>query len=385
MNIFYKQIVKNVLWWKLFLCLLCATLILKAQEPNEQYQEPFAESYPIRKEQHLEIQSYLQLLLRDKIETSLNKFQPNFSTIENYVNSLSPFREQLGEYFGYPPPKSIRGKITRFEKAGEDKYSSIYRVWIEVIEQVHTYGLYLLPKKPAETLPLIIAIHGGGGNPEAICGLDTRINYHNFGFEAVKRGYAVWAPGLTMLSGYAKDPKIPGVSRAILDEQLKSVGSSIIGLEMHKIIESTLTLIQARPEIDESKIGMTGLSWGGFFTMYSAALAPFVKVAVPSGYLRDSRKGLESMLEVESKYSSIYSFKGLGHFQVIGMICPRPCMVQMGENDKLFDLEGAAKEVNRAASFYKKLGIADKFVFDVHSGGHEYENEAIFNFFEKYL
>ena len=380
----YNLILKNIFKSKLLLFLLSTNFLLNAQEQNEQYKEAFTESYPIRKEQHLEIQSYLQNLLSNKIEYSLNKFEPDLSNIENYENSLTPFRIQLGEYFGYPPPKSTRGKISRFEKVGEDKYSNIYRVWIEVIEQVHTYGLYLLPKNHAEKLPLIVAIHGGGGNPEAICGLDTRINYHNFGFEAVKRGYAVWAPGLTMLSGYSKDPKIPGVSREILDEQLSLIGSSIIGLELHKIIESTLTLIQARPEIDANKIGMTGLSWGGFYTMYSAALAPFVKVAVPSGYLRDSRKDLESMLEVDSK-SSIYSFKGFGHFQVIGMICPRPCMVQMGKNDELFDLEGAKKEVDRALSFYKNLGIPEKFVFDVHPGGHEYENDAIFKFFEEYL
>ncbi len=380
----YNLKMKDVIRWKLFLFLLCTTFLLKAQAQNEQYREPFAESYPIRKEQHLEIQSYIQKLLSDKIETSLNKFEPDVSNIENYEKSLTPFRKQLGEYFGYPPPKSTRGKITRFEKVGEDNYSHIYRVWIEVIEGVHTYGLYLLPKNSKDKLALLVAIHGGGGNPEAISGLDTRINYHNFGFEAVKRGYAVWAPGLTMLSGYAKDPQIPGVSREILDEQLKLIGSSIIGLEIHKIIESTRTLIQARPEIDASKIGMTGLSWGGFFTMYSAALAPFVKVAVPSGYLRDSRNDLESLIDVNSK-SNIYSFKGFGHFQVIGMICPRPCMVQLGENDNLFDLEGAAVEVDRAASFYKKLGIADRFIFDVHSGGHEYENEAIFDFFDKYL
>jgi len=380
----YNLILKSIFKSKLLLFLLSTNFLLNAQEQNEQYKEAFTESYPIRKEQHLEIQSYLQNLLSNKIEYSLNKFEPDLSNIENYENSLTPFRIQLGEYFGYPPPKSTRGKISRFEKVGEDKYSNIYRVWIEVIEQVHTYGLYLLPKNHAEKLPLIVAIHGGGGNPEAICGLDTRINYHNFGFEAVKRGYAVWAPGLTMLSGYSKDPKIPGVSREILDEQLSLIGSSIIGLELHKIIESTLTLIQARPEIDANKIGMTGLSWGGFYTMYSAALAPFVKVAVPSGYLRDSRKDLESMLEVDSK-SSIYSFKGFGHFQVIGMICPRPCMVQMGKNDKLFDLEGAKKEVDRALSFYKNLGIPEKFVFDVHPGGHEYENDAIFKFFEEYL
>lgn len=53
----------------------------------------------------------------------------------------------------------------------------------------------------------IIAQHGGGGNPEAIVDFDTRINYYSFGPEAVKRGYIVWAPDLTMLSGYGGNPE----------------------------------------------------------------------------------------------------------------------------------------------------------------------------------
>jgi dienelactone hydrolase len=355
-----------------------------AQELPEQFLEPFSDSYAIRKEQHMELKAYVDNVLNEKIETSLNKFQPDFFSIESYENSLYPYRKQLSDYFGYPPPKAAKGKITRFEKAGEDKYSTVYRVWIEVIDNVHAYGLYLLPKTGSTEIPLIVAIHGGGGNPEAICGLDTRVNYHNFGYEAVKRGYAVWAPGLTMLSGYAKDPEIPGISRGILDNQLKKAGTSIIGLEIHKIIESTRAMVKERQEIDEKNIGMTGLSWGGFFTMYTAALAPFVKAAAPSAYFRDSKKDLENMLDADSN-SSIYSYKGFGHFQVIGMICPRPCLVQLGNNDTLFDLEGAKTEAKRAASFYNKLDIPERFIFDVHAGGHEYENERIFRFFDNYL
>jgi predicted esterase len=355
------------------------------QELPEQYREKFTDSYPIRKEQHLEIKAYVDKLLSEEIEKSMQFFEPDFFSISDYENSLYPYRQQLGAYFGYPPPKATEGKVTRFEKAGEDKYCTLYRVWIEVIEGVHTYGIYMVPRGIGEKAPLIIAMHGGGGNPEAICDLDTRINYHSFGHEAVKRGYLVWAPALTMLSGYANDPAIPGAERSLFDRKLKQAGSSIIGLEFHKIIESTRTLIGKRPEIDVSNIGMTGLSWGGFFTMYTTALCPFIKAAAPSAYFRDSEADLLKTIDVRSEAQSIYTFKGFGHFQTIGMICPRPCMVQLGENDGLFDMEGARTEAERAAQFYKKLGIEERFKFMTHPTGHEYEIESIFEFFNKYL
>ena len=45
------------------------------------------------------------------------------------------------------------------------------------MDGVHAYGIYMVPKKIKDKAPLIIAQHGGGGNPEAIVDFDTRINY----------------------------------------------------------------------------------------------------------------------------------------------------------------------------------------------------------------
>jgi predicted esterase len=384
-----SSVIKKYLYKKLFIIgfIVITSVASHAQEMVEQYREKFSESYPIRKEQHLEVKAYIDKLVEEKIGRSLNAMEPDFFSIENYISSLYPYRQKLGEYLGYPPPKTVKGKLAKFEKAGEDKYSVIYRVWIEVIEDVHTYGIFMVPKilKGKVKAPLIIAMHGGGGNPEAICDLDTRINYHSFGHEAVKRGYIVWAPGLTMLSGYGGDPAIPGASREMMDSRLKALGSTIIGLEIHKIIESTKVLINERPEIDANNVGMTGLSWGGFFTMYTTALCPFIKAAAPSAYFRDTKAELEKALNTDTRSSQDYSLNGLGHFQAIGLICPRPCMVQLGENDGLFDMEGARNEAKRAFTFYEKLGVGDRFSFNTHPDGHEFENESIFKFFDKYL
>lgn len=357
-----------------------------AQNMPEQFREKFSESFPIRKEQHLEMKAYADRIAQEGIRKSMTAFNPDFFSIEDYKNSLYPYRENLSSFYGCNPPGAREGRITKFERVGEDRYARIFRVWIEVIDGVHAYGIYMVPKSLKGKAPLIIAQHGGGGNPEAIVDFDTRINYHSFGHEAVKRGYIVWAPALVMLSAYANDPKVPGVTRELIDRKLKMAGTSIIGVEIYKIIESTRTLVRNHPEIDANRIGMTGLSWGGFFTMYTTALWPAIKVAAPSAYFRDHEQLLEDAVADDSKTPpDRWLFRGPGHFQAIGLICPRPCLVQLGENDTLFNLEGARKEAERASQFYKKLGIADRFEFSTHPGGHEFENETIFRFFEKHL
>lgn len=357
-----------------------------AQQIPEQYREPFSKSFPIRKDQHLELKAYADKLLEESIKTSLLSFNPDYFSIADYENSLYPSRKKLGDFFGYPPPKAKDGKITKFVKIGEDTHCTIYRVWIEVIEGVSAYGLYMVPKNLKGKAPLLIAQHGGGGNPEAICDLDTRINYHSFGPEAVKRGYIVWAPALAMNCGYCLDPEIPGADREILDRKLQFAGTSMIGVELQKIIESTKALIRERSEIDAGNVGMTGLSWGGFYTMYVAALWPFIKVAVPSANMRDYEVELRNAVADSSDMPpDRHLFSGFGNFQAIGLICPRPCMIQLGEADILFNLEEATKESDRASQYYEKLGISDRYEFNVHPAGHEFDIPALFRFFDKYL
>lgn len=362
--------------------LLGFSIKIMAQDTTKEFSEPFSTSYPIRVEQHIEVKNWIEALKDEKINETLTKFNPDYSGIEKYKKSIYPYQKELKIFLGYPPPKTIKNSEFTISKIGEDKYKDIYRVWIEVVENVKTYGIYMVPKGLTGKAPLLIAVHGGGGNPEAICGLDIRRNYHSFGYEAVKRGYIVWAPGLTMFSDYSGDSTI--IHRADLDRQLRLIGSTIIGLEIHKIIESTKRLMDERVEIDKERIGMTGLSWGAYFTMYTTALCPLIKVAAPSGNFRDTKKELNEMFK-SNKNDARYGLDGFGHFEAIGMICPRPVMVQMGKFDTVFDIKDSRIEVQRASQFYKNLGISDRFIFHEHEGGHEYEVEPILDFFDKNL
>lgn len=357
------------------------------------YREPFAQSFPIRQEQHLQLKTYADQLLQTQVDRALLSLAPDFSSPAAYERSLAPYRARLAATYGTPPPGAREGRVTKFLQVAEDADCTIYRVWIEVIDGVDAYGLYLVPKKLSANArtasgraPLLIAQHGGGGNPEAIVDLDTRANYHSFGRAAVRRGYAVWAPALAMRSAFSGDPAIPGASRELLDQKLRLAATSIIGVELHKILESTRTLLRTRPEIDPARVGMTGLSWGGFFTMYATALAPFIKVAAPSGYLRDTAAILTRATTDTATAADRDLFDDLGHFQALALICPRPCLVEIGEQDgALNPMAGARAEAERAATFYQKLGVPDRFQFSPHPGGHEFDPQTILAFFDRHL
>jgi dienelactone hydrolase len=373
--------VKSIL---IFCLMIGGSTSIFAQDLPGQYREKFSESFPIRKQQHLALKDYIDLLVEDRKDQALSKFTPDFSGIEQYEASVIPFREQLSESFGYPPPLSIKGTEPRTVFVGKDAVCNIYRIWIGVAVGIEAYGLYMVPHNLAGKAPLLICEHGGGGNPEAICDLDTRINYHSFGHEAVKRGYIVWAPGLVMRCGYGDDPEIEGADRNLLDRRLRLLGTSIIGMELQMIIEGTKTLVRHHPEIDPERIGMTGLSWGGFYTLHVAALFPEIKVAVPSANFREQELLLNRVDNPQNRIDRNL-FNLFGSAQVAGMICPRPLMIQMGVKDTLFDIDGVRREAKKAEVYYEKLGVGSLFEYSEHDGGHVFENESIFQFFEKHL
>ncbi len=372
----------------LSLLALLSVALVSSRAADAPYREPFAQSFPIRQEQHLQLKTYVDKLLSTQADRSLASLTPDFSSPAAYERSVAPYRERLRAAYGTPPPGAREGRVTKFLQVGEDADCTLFRVWIEVIDGVDAYGLYLVPKKLSSSgrAPLLVAQHGGGGNPEAIVDLDTRANYNAFGRAAVRRGYAVWAPALAMRSTYSGDPVIPGASRELLDQKLRLAGTSIIGVELHKIIESTRTLLRVRPEIDPARVGMTGLSWGGFFTMYATALAPFIKVAAPSGYLRDTAQSLARAAADTATATERDLFDDPGHFQALALICPRPCLVEIGEQDGTINpMPGARAEAARAAAFYQKLGVADRFQFSTHPGGHEFDTKTILSFFDRHL
>lgn len=185
-----------------------------------------------------------------------------------------------------------------------------------------------------------------------------------------------------MFSKFSGDSTI--IHRSELDRQLRLMGSTLFGLEVHKIISSTKTLMNKRLEIDKQRIGMTGLSWGAVFTLYTTAICPFINVAAPSGNFRDTEKELNDIFDT-SENNSFFSINGFGHFETVGMICPRPILIQMGKHDTVIDINDSRKEVARASKFYEKLNYSDKFIFHVHEGGHEFEVNTILDFFDKNL
>ncbi len=110
-----------------------------------------------------------------------------------------------------------------------------------------------------------------------ICNIDSTANYNDASRRFVSEGYIVFSP-LFSFPSYADDGKsnIPEKARIILDTKSKWMGSSLAAFELFKV-EKAMDYLLTREEIDNEKICVAGLSYGGFYSLLIAALDTRIK------------------------------------------------------------------------------------------------------------
>jgi len=145
-------------------------------------------------------------------------------------------------------------------------------------------------------------------------------------------------------------------------------------------------VVLQRMEVDPQRVAMIGLSYGGFYTLYTTALEPRIKVAVSSCFFNDRAAWLD---KTELINMPDWRFtNGLVLFndpEIVALVCPRPLLVQVGTRDELFPIEGARRTAPAAAAYYERLHLADHFRFVEFPGTHEFHGAEVWEFLQKHL
>lgn len=344
----------------------------------DRYCEEIEASHGIRQRQFDQIGSYLKVLQSSSARRRKAFFAPDHSSKKAYERSTRKYRRALSSRIGYPPPEPRLGSKAQYDLVASDAYSTIYRMWHEVLEGVEVYALLFIPRKVDGPRPLMICQHGGGGNPELISAF-RRDGPGNYGWmvqRSVQEGFVAWVPAL--IFPYGGSEKISGPTRADLDASAKYLGTSILAIELWKILRG-LDQVLKRKEVDPSRVAMMGLSYGGLYTQYAAALDERIEVAVSSCFFNDRA------LYPHADWCFFNHLNELTDPEICALICPRALMIEVGRQDEHFRVEGARSQVKDASIHWRKLGIPEKFVYAEFQGGHEFRGDGAFRFVKRHV
>jgi len=293
-------------------------------------------------------------------------FRPDFSSLSAYEASVEGYRRQLKEMLGWPLTESAPSMTpaTREEYVAQDELGTISRLWIEALPGVELYGLLFIP--PGEgPHPLALSQHGGVGTPEVCSGFFDSGNYHDMSRRVLGRRVAVFAPQLFRWGeqfGVKHD-------HAEMDRQLKQLGGSIAALEVW-CLQRGLDCLLSRDDIDSARLGMIGLSYGGFHTLFAAAVDTRIQVAVSSCFFNDRRA------HAGHDWTWFNAANTFFDAEVAALVCPRALYIEVGTQDELFAVESARPEAAKVKEMYGRLGIAERFGYREHPGVHELDREA---------
>ena len=257
---------------------------------------------------------------------------------------------------------------------GEAEMTSLQ---FEVLPGLWFYGIYFEHPKKDPSLPFVISQHGGAGTPEVGSNFFGPNNYTDMTERALNYGGGanVFAPGLIL---WTKEFG-PEYDRASLDIQLKQVGSSITALELFAL-RRTLDYFVERGIAHPGSIGMLGLSYGGFYTLMTAAAEPRIDAAYASCQYNDRyRYGWEDWTWTGAAEKFLDA-------EIAALVAPRALYLEEGDHDPLFDAASFEEECRRALPFFEAAGAADRLGWQVFDGDHELaHNDNGFDFLFRHL
>lgn len=280
--------------------------------------------------------------------------------IKDIFEDSDRYRADFAKMLGWPlvnhEDKEL--PICKVHELAEEEGYSICRMEFEILDGVKMTGLFF-KADCEEKRPLVIVQHGGQGTPELISGVyGGTANYNDMLMRVREHGVHVFAPQLLLWS----DEYNVEYDRARIDASLKRVGSSITAVEIYGI-KRILDYFEVQEYV--SCFGMVGLSYGGFYTLYTAALETRIKAAVSCSFFnsRDAAPWTDWTWR-----DSAYCFDDA---EIACLAYPRKLCLMMGDNDNLFSSEYSEKSFERIKKICKNVGT-DWTKLIIFGGTHEF-------------
>lgn len=304
---------------------------------------------------------------RDGLTYLIAKMQKNAEEkraeyISDIFTDTERYREDFRKMLGWPLTGSKLSdppEVTE-EFLAEEETHLIYRMSFEITGGVKMSGLFFKSKENGRK-PLVIVQHGGCGTSEGIsCFYGNTWNYNHMLERVIKYGVHAFAPQLLIWNGEEYGVQF---SRADIDTRLKRLGSSVTAIEIYGITR-ILDYFEAKDYV--GNFGMIGLSYGGFYTLFTAAAETRIKSAVSSCYFNTRDKYPWSDW---TWFDAAYKFDDA---EIACLVYPRRLAVQIADHDELFDHRHGEESFDKVVKYCTDAGVGTDWIdFIVFGGTHE--------------
>ncbi len=247
-------------------------------------------------------------------------------------------------------------------------------------------ALFLRPEAARAGLPGVLGLCGHAAEGKAAD------SYLRYAFALVQNGFAVLIPDPASQGERGQFERLADSDfcRGQCCAEHNQMGKSLLLCGDHfarwRVWDAmrALDYLGGRPEVDGSRLAVTGNSGGGTLATYLWALDRRLSMGAPSCYITSFRRNFDNELPVDAEQVipelAQYGFE-MADFLIAR--APEPVLV-LGKSNDFFDIRGMGEAVAEAKKIYRLLGAEKNLQFFVGPGDHGYgqENrEAMVRFF----
>lgn len=201
--------------------------------------------------------------------------------------------------------------------------------------------------------PAMVLVHGGGGKAFPL-----------WAEHWAKRGYCAIAMDL---AGNGPAGRLPdgGPDQGDVAKFRDFTEADAKDMWTYHAVAAVLrahSLLASRPEVDRNRVGVTGISWGGYLTCIVAGIDDRLKVAVPvygCGFLHENSVWLEPRI---SKMTPEHRDRWVSHWDpsryLAGVSCP--ILFLNGSNDFAYPMDSYKKCYQLVAERLRKVSVKIK-------------------------
>ena len=303
-------------------------------------------------------------------------------------------RGELRQAIGFtdlPPAPLNPHLVERFERSDHVREKWLIQTWKGALMPIYL----LLPRKGKPPFPTVVAFSGHGYGAKDVVGLWengqerlTPDGYEkDFGLELCRRGFAVAAPEISCFGERQTDfdyldQNIGQPVPNTCDHTARlafHLGGSVVGLRVHDA-NRLVDWLATKSEIDLQRLGAMGISGGGMHTLFSTCLDERIRACVISGYYSTFQDSLLAMHHCACNFiPGLHRFGEM--YDLIGLIAPRPVLVEAGTYDPIFPLQAVQSSVKVAREKVYHLWESEKqFETDIFEGRHQISGRRAYDF-----
>lgn len=262
-----------------------------------------------------------------------------------------------------------------------------------IVEKLHFQslpGLYVTanlyrPREIQEPLPAILYVcgHAQVRTNGVSCGNKTAYQHH--GIWLARHGYVALLIDTLQLGEIEGDHH--GTHR-LGQWWWNSRGYTPAGVEAWNSIRA-LDYLESRPEVDRSRLGITGRSGGGSYSWTTAAVDERIRVAAPVAGITDLRNHIvDGTVEGHCDCMFFVNTHRWDYGLNAALLAPRPLLIVNTDADSIFPLDGVQRVHAQVRRLYDLHGAGANLGLVIAPGPHKDTQDLqvpVFRWFNRHL